>query len=89
MLFTFLGLTVIAAAVRSHRSGAEYDARRTLEIEGTLLEIRWQNPPMRISVRSAGDAQNEPTTGDLEGSSLSVRRRTNAIPERLKGRGRL
>jgi hypothetical protein len=90
-LFTFLVLAMIAstAAVWAHHSGAEYDARRTLEIEGTLLEVKWQNPHIRISVRSAGDAQNEPMTWDIEGSSLSVMRRTNATPERFKVGGKV
>jgi hypothetical protein len=86
-LFIFLLLSMAASTspVWAHHSGAEYDAHRILEIDGTLLEVRWQNPHIRISVRSASNAPSEPMTWDIEGSSLSVMRRTNATPERLKG----
>lgn len=91
MPFVFFVLWLIAAtaAVRAHHSGAEYDAHTTLEIDGTLLEVKWQNPHIRIIVRAAGAAQSEPMTWDIEGSSLSVMRRTNATPEKLKIGGKV
>jgi hypothetical protein len=67
----------------AHHSMAEYDARQTLEIEGTLVEVRWQNPHVRLSVR-ATDAQGRPVLWDIEGNSLSALRRTNATPDKLK-----
>ncbi len=90
-LFTFLVLSMMAstAPVWAHHSGAEYDAQRTIEIEGTLVEVKWQNPHIHISVRWAGDVQNEPMTWDIEGNSLSAMRRTNATPDKLKIGGKV
>jgi hypothetical protein len=68
----------------AHHSGSEYDDARTVEIEGTLLEVRWQNPHIHLSVRSARDARSEATIWDIEGSSLSVMSRANVTRDKLK-----
>jgi hypothetical protein len=84
ILFLMLSVAAPMSAVWAHHSGSEYDASKTVEIEGTLVEVKWQNPHVRLSVRSRTDAQGKPMIWDIEGSSLSVLRRTNATPERLK-----
>jgi hypothetical protein len=85
-MFVFLVLVVATSTTPTwaHHSGSEYEDDKTVEIEGTLVEVRWQNPHIRLRVRSAGDARSEPLTWDIEGTSLSVMRRTNATPEKLK-----
>ena len=68
--------------VGAHHSGSEY-AQTTVEIEGTLLEVAWQNPHVHFFVR-AKDANGNAVTWDIEANSLSILRRTDATPENLK-----
>jgi hypothetical protein len=68
--------------VGAHHSGSEY-AQTTVEIEGTLLEVAWQNPHVHFFVR-AKDANGNLVTWDIEANSLSILRRTDATPENLK-----
>jgi hypothetical protein len=67
----------------SHHSATEYDYGRIVEVEGVLVELKWQNPHVRFKVRAA-DVQGKPVIWDIEGSSLSVMRRTNATPDKLR-----
>ena len=71
-----------SVGVRAHHSGSEY-AQTTVEIEGTLLEVAWQNPHVHFFVR-AKDATGNLVTWDIEANSLSILRRTDATPENLK-----
>ena len=85
--FAWLSLLSGAFLLQSaaaHHAASEYDTRKIVEIEGTLVEYRWQNPHVQLRVRSGTDAQGKPMIWDLEGSSLSVMRRTNATPEKLR-----
>jgi hypothetical protein len=68
--------------VLAHHSGSEY-AQTTLEIEGTLLEVAWQNPHVHFFVRAKG-TDGKAVTWDIEANSLSILRRTDATPENLK-----
>ncbi|HKE82101.1 MAG TPA: DUF6152 family protein [Vicinamibacterales bacterium] len=68
--------------VRAHHSGSEYTGE-TIEIEGTLLEVAWQNPHVHFFVR-AKDQKGVTVTWDIEANSLSILRRTDATPENLK-----
>src|SRR5215510_9068897 len=68
--------------VRAHHSGSEY-AQTTVEIEGTLQEVAWQNPHVHFFVR-AKDEKGNLVTWDIEANSLSILRRTDATPENLK-----
>ena len=71
-----------SVGVRAHHSGSEY-ARSTIEIEGTLQEVAWQNPHVHFFVR-AKDANGNIVTWDIEANSLSILRRTDATPDNLK-----
>ena len=71
-----------SVGVRAHHSGSEY-AQTTVEIEGALLEVAWQNPHVHFFVR-AQDANGNLVTWDIEANSLSILRRTDATPENLK-----
>jgi hypothetical protein len=79
----FLGLALLAApgVAFAHHSGSEYD-RTTVEIEGTLVELVWQNPHVHFGVRTARDGK--PVVWDIEANSLSILRRTDANPDNLK-----
>ena len=65
----------------AHHSGSEYD-RTTVEIEGTLVELVWQNPHVHFGVRTTKDGK--PVVWDIEANSLSILRRTDANPGNLK-----
>jgi len=88
MKYTVSLIVVIAwclmgsVGVRAHHSGSEY-ARSTIEIEGTLQEVAWQNPHVHFFVR-AKDANGNIVTWDIEANSLSILRRTDATPDNLK-----
>ena len=66
----------------AHHSGSEYD-RTTIEIQGQLLEVAWQNPHVHFIVR-APDPSGKLLTWDIEANSFSILRRTDATPENLK-----
>ena len=68
--------------IGAHHSGSEYD-RTTIEIQGQLLEVAWQNPHVHFIVRAA-DPSGKLQTWDIEANSLSILRRTDATPENLK-----
>ena len=84
VVFTVLAVWGVAlgAGLRAHHSGSEYD-RRTIEIEGRLVEVAWQNPHVHFLVRTT-DPSGKPVTWDIEANSLSIMRRTDATPETLK-----
>jgi hypothetical protein len=71
-----------SAGLRAHHSGSEY-AQTTVEIEGVLQEVAWQNPHVHFFVR-ARDASGNVVTWDIEANSLSILRRTDANPDNLK-----
>ena len=75
-------LLVVPAVAQAHHSGSEYD-RTTVEIEGTLVELVWQNPHVHFGVRTV-DAKGKTVTWDIEANSLSILRRTDANPDNLK-----
>jgi hypothetical protein len=79
---TLIAWSTLAAAVAAHHSGSEYD-RTTIEIQGKLLEVAWQNPHVHFFVRTT-DPGGKTTTWDIEANSLSILRRTDATPENLK-----
>jgi hypothetical protein len=77
-----LALAVAAGAV-AHHSGAEYDESQPVEITGTLIEIRWQNPHVRFTLKADPDESGKVLVWDIEAHSLSVLRRSNVTPDRL------
>ena len=85
VLRAVLALWALAGAgLRAHHSGSEYD-RRTIEIEGRLVEVAWQNPHVHFLVRTT-DPSGKAVTWDIEANSLSIMRRTDATPENSQGR---
>ena len=68
--------------LHAHHSGSEYD-RNTIEIQGQLLDVAWQNPHVHFTVRAA-DPNGKVLTWDVEANSLSILRRTDATPDNLK-----
>jgi hypothetical protein len=74
---------LFSLAAAAHHAPSEFDFKKIVEIEGTLAEVRWQNPHIRILVRTGIDASGKPIVVDVEGGALSIMRRTNATPEGL------
>jgi hypothetical protein len=68
----------------AHHSYAEYDDSRPVEITGTLLDIAWRNPHIQFKLQALPDAQGKIVTWQIEAHSLSVLRRTNVTPEKLR-----
>jgi len=79
---TLIAWSVLTVGIGAHHSGSEYD-RTTIEIQGQLLEVAWQNPHVHFSVRTT-DPSGKVVTWDIEANSLSILRRTDATPENLK-----
>jgi hypothetical protein len=71
-----LCLLAPAVAGHAHHSYTEFDRERTVEIEGTLVTAKWQNPHTQLEVRVAGAA--EPVVWDIETGSVNSMRRQNA-----------
>jgi hypothetical protein len=85
-------LCLPAPAVAHHSAAAWFDGSRTIEIEGVLTDIRWQNPHVEMTIRAdtdAGDGQ----TWLLETYSVSgigrwgVSREQFSIGDRIRAAG--
>jgi hypothetical protein len=76
-------LVAITPAAWTHHSLAEYDPEKLVEIEGTLVELKWQNPHVQFRVRAAAPTRGPAVTWQIESSSVGVLRRTNADPKRF------
>ena len=70
----------IAAPATAHHSFAKFDRQRSIELEGELAEVRWQNPHVQFTLRSRG-ADGQEQTWKLETNSPGILRRTGLGPE--------
>jgi hypothetical protein len=76
-----LGVSLLVAAPASaHHSFAKFDRQRSIELEGELVEVRWQNPHVQFTLRSRG-ADGQAQTWRLETNSPGILRRTGVGPE--------
>src|SRR5438876_10772080 len=83
ILINSVVLTLVApVTIVAHHSGSEYD-RTTVEIQGKLVEVAWQNPHVHFTVQTK-EPEGKTATWDIEANSLSILRRTDATPENLK-----
>jgi hypothetical protein len=78
-VWAFAVATCLCAStgVDAHHSYADYDRTRTVEIEGRLSSIAWQNPHSHFQVEVT-DANKQVVTWDIDGGSLNNLRRANA-----------
>jgi Family of unknown function (DUF6152) len=74
-------LLVVLGATHAHHAPTEYDFSKIVEIEGTIVEVKWQNPHVTLKIRERDDAGNI-TTWDIEGSGVSMLRRSSAAAVR-------
>jgi uncharacterized protein DUF6152 len=79
----FVLLLVVCSRAFAHHSGSEYDFNHIVEIEGTLVELRWQNPHVQLRVRAPVPGLVQPMIWEIEGSSVSILSRAGADPHRL------
>ncbi len=71
----FLGVISLPAAVTAHHSvSAQFDRDTTIEVEGEVTRVNWQNPHVRFSV-SATDGSGEAQHWVIESTSVSTLRR--------------
>lgn len=75
---------LLTLPVPAHHAPTEYDFNTIAEIEGTLAEVRWQNPHVRLKVRDTQPGSTTALVWDIEGGSVSILRRTNASKEQLR-----
>jgi hypothetical protein len=68
--------------VRAHHSFSEYDTQRTIEISGTLSDVAWQNPHVRLKVQA--EEAGKLVTYDVECHSVGVLVRSNVDAKALK-----
>lgn len=73
-----------AAPALAHHSGAMFNQRKTVAIEGTLREYKFQAPHSWITIQTAPDAAGKTERWDLEGGSAAAMRRMGLTPEALK-----
>jgi len=74
-----LSVVLIPASAVAHHSYLEFDQDATVEIEGTLVEARWQNPHTRLSLKTA-----DGVVWDIETSPVNGLRRASAPLEKFE-----
>ncbi len=78
VLLVLLCIPNIAAA--HHSVSAQFDRDNTVEIEGEVTRVNWQNPHVRFTV-SAPDEEGEPALWVIESTSVSTLRRMDIAEE--------
>jgi hypothetical protein len=76
---TSLALPSLAYA---HHSFTEFDQARTIQISGTLKDVAWQNPHVRLRVESIENGTA--VTWDVETSSIGILTRAHFDPKSLR-----
>jgi hypothetical protein len=71
-----IGAALLPNSATAHHSYSEYDDTKSVEVEGKLVEVAWQNPHARILVESV-DAAGTRMTWDVESAGLNNFRRMN------------
>ena len=69
-LIVMLAGSLLPCVTSAHHSYAPYDDTRVIELEGTLVQARWQNPHVHLKVEIV-DAQQRRTTWDVETVGLN------------------
>jgi hypothetical protein len=81
VLLRFAALALVAQIAMAHHSFVEFDGQKTIEISGTLVEVRWRNPHVGLTVRVFENGRE--VLWDVEADSVSVLRRSNLSRESL------
>ena len=75
-LAALVGVALVPLGANAHHSYSEYDDTKSVEVEGKLVEVAWQNPHARILVESV-DAAGARVTWDIESAGVNNFRRMN------------
>jgi hypothetical protein len=75
-LAAFVGAALLQHSAGAHHSYSEYDDAKSVEVEGKLVGVGWQNPHARILIESV-DASGARVTWDVESAGLNNFRRMN------------
>ena len=75
-LAALVGVALVPLAANAHHSYSEYDDTKSVEVEGKLVEVAWQNPHARILVESV-NAAGARVTWDIESAGVNNFRRMN------------
>jgi hypothetical protein len=70
---------LLGVPAAAHHSFAKFDRERSIELEGDLTEVRWQNPHVTFELRARG-ADGQVQTWELETNSPGILRRTGVGP---------
>jgi hypothetical protein len=71
-----IGLCATSLTAEAHHSYSEYDDTKSVQVEGKLLAVAWQNPHARILVQVI-DSKGSTATWDIESAGLNNFRRMN------------
>lgn len=82
LLVTLACCSGLASTAGAHHSFTEFDLRKTIEVSGTLSDVAWQNPHVRLKIQSTDGGKV--TTWDIECHSVGVLSRMNISPKELK-----
>ncbi len=92
-LTTFLGTLFLPALLAAHHSvTAQFDRDNTIEVEGEVTRVSWQNPHVRFTVNAAAEG-GEAALWIVESTSVSTLRRMDisarliAVGDRIRVAG--
>lgn len=85
MVWAYLTAGILALPVcgNAHHSFAKFDNQRTIELEGDIVAVRWQNPHVHLSVRGRVEGGSI-ANWDLETNSPGILRRTGIDASEIK-----
>jgi len=74
-LLVAVASAMLASPAFAHHSFAKFDQQRSVEIEGEVTEVRWQNPHIQFTVEARGE-DGQTSTWHLESASPGILRRS-------------
>jgi Family of unknown function (DUF6152) len=73
LVAALIGIVLRPSYTHAHHSYSEYDDTKSVEVEGKLVEVAWQNPHARILVESV-DAAGARVTWNIESAAENAAR---------------
>jgi hypothetical protein len=69
VIFAVCGLLAGISTVAAHHSGSMFDPTKSVTITGTVVELRWVNPHVSLSINGTTKEGDEPALWILEMTS--------------------
>ena len=82
LLILLAAVLLPASLANAHHSFAEFDQDRTIEVAGTLTDVVWQNPHVKLRVQSTD--RGKAVIWDIECHSVGILSRSNVDVKTLK-----